>query len=150
MGHFSPNCPNAQNTQKTGITQFLDDLGRRVRPHLLRNVKLKIIDYFRCVPPHDLGYLGPVPQIFLMLKYPKVGIIWFTDSFYTRLKSDWMWNVVLTSVYSCFYAVIKIILFSFKICMNVDNWARLLSCAISNFVVKDIFVEQPFILINPV
>ena len=54
-------------------------------------------------------------------------------------------NLVLIPVYSCFYAVIKIILFSFRICMNVNNWARLLSYVISNFVMKDIFVEQFFV-----
>ena len=45
---------------KRGITQSSDDLGRRVSLHLIRNVELiKTMDYFRSVPPHDLGYLGP-------------------------------------------------------------------------------------------
>ena len=33
--------------------------------------------------------------------------------------------------------------------MNIDNGARFLSYVISNFVMKDIFVEQFFVLINP-
>ena len=41
---------------QTDITQSLDDLGRRVRPHLMWNIQLKTMDYFRCVLPHDLGY----------------------------------------------------------------------------------------------
>ena len=49
--------------KKTGITQLSDDLGRIVRPNLMWNVmwnvELEAIDYFRHVPPHDLGYLGP-------------------------------------------------------------------------------------------
>ena len=52
--------PYYPSTKKTGITQSLDDLGRRVRHHLMWNVELKTMNYFRCVPPHDLGYLGPV------------------------------------------------------------------------------------------
>ena len=45
---------------KKGITQSSDDVGRRVRPHLMWNVELKTMDYFRHVHPHDLEYLGPV------------------------------------------------------------------------------------------
>ena len=33
--------------------------------------------------------------------------------------------------------------------MNIDNGARLLSYVTSNFVMKGIFVEQFFVLINP-
>ena len=33
--------------------------------------------------------------------------------------------------------------------MNINNYARLLSYVISNFVMKDIIVEQSFVLINP-
>ena len=56
----SPKLPYCPSTQNTGITQSLDDLGNRVRPHLMWNVELKTMDYFRHVHPHDLGYLGPV------------------------------------------------------------------------------------------
>ena len=42
------------------LTKPSDDLGRRVRPHLMWNVELKTMDYLRCVPPHDIGYLDPV------------------------------------------------------------------------------------------
>ena len=45
---------------KTGITQLSDDLDRKVRPHLMWNLELKTMDYFLCVPAHDLGYLSPV------------------------------------------------------------------------------------------
>ena len=77
-------------TQKTGITQSSDDLCRRVRPHLMRNVELKTMDYLRCVPPNDLGIWVQFPQIYLMPKYPKAGITQPSDGFYTRLESDWM------------------------------------------------------------
>ena len=33
--------------------------------------------------------------------------------------------------------------------MNVDNSAKLLSYVMSNFVMKYVFVEQFFVLINP-
>ena len=33
--------------------------------------------------------------------------------------------------------------------MNVNNWARLLHYVIPNFVMKDFFVEQFFVLTNP-
>ena len=33
--------------------------------------------------------------------------------------------------------------------MDVEKWIRLLSYVISNFVMKDIFMEQFFVLINP-
>ena len=58
-------------------------------------------------------------------------------------------DFVLLFVYSCFYVVIKIILFSFRIYMNVDNETRLLSYIISNFVMEVISVEQFFVLLNP-
>ena len=60
----------------------------------------------------------------------------------------------LLSVYSCFdvvmgYVYVKILLFCFRICMEIANGTKLLSYVISNFVMKDIFVEQFFALINP-
>ena len=58
-------------------------------------------------------------------------------------------DFVLLFVYSCFYVVIKITLFSFRIYMNVDNETRLLSYIISNFVMEVISVEQFFVLLNP-
>ena len=36
-------------------------------------------------------------------------------------------NFILIYVYSCFYVVMEINLFSFRICMNDDNWSRILS-----------------------
>ena len=62
FGPFPPqkSTQSSPSTQKTGITQSSDDLGRRVRLHLMRNVELKNMDYFRHVSPHDLGYLDPV------------------------------------------------------------------------------------------
>ena len=60
FGPFPQKLPKCPSTQKTGITQPSDDLGRRARPHLMWNVELKTMDYFRHVPPHDLGYLGPI------------------------------------------------------------------------------------------
>ena len=60
----------------------------------------------------------------------------------------------LLSVYSCFdvvmvYVYVKILSFCFRICMKIANGTKLLSYVISNFVMKDIFVEQFFALINP-
>ena len=86
-------------TQKTVVTQSLGDLCRGVRPYLMWKVELKTMDYFRCVLPHDLGCLGLVSQIYLMPKYPKAGITQPTDSVYTRLRSDWMWNLLLKTLY---------------------------------------------------
>ena len=45
------------------------------------------------------GTLIQFPQIYLMLKYLTAAMTWPTDSFYTRLRSDWMWNVVLKTLY---------------------------------------------------
>ena len=76
---FLPNCPNeCPSTQKTGITQLNYQMildGRKVRPHLIWNVELKTLDYFRCVLSHDLGIWVQFPQIYLMPKYPKTAIL---------------------------------------------------------------------------
>ena len=58
-------------------------------------------------------------------------------------------DFALLSLYSSFYVVIKILLFSFRISRNVDDGARLLSYVISNFIMKEIFAEQFFVLIDP-
>ena len=58
-------------------------------------------------------------------------------------------DFALLSLYSSFYVVIKVLLFSFRISMNVDDGARLLSYVISNFIMKEIFAEQFFVLIDP-
>ena len=77
--------------KKIDVTQSLGNLHRRVRPNLRENVELKTMDCFRCVPPHDLGYLGPASNLpDAQISYPKTGITRPTDSFYTRLRSDWM------------------------------------------------------------
>ena len=57
FGPLFPKLPECASTQKISITQSLDDFGRWVGPHLMWNVELKTIDYFRRVPPHDLEYL---------------------------------------------------------------------------------------------
>ena len=90
-------------TQKTGITQSSDDLSKRVRPHLMWNVELKTLVYFRCIPPHDPGYLGPVFQIYLMPKYSKTGKTSSSDSFYVWLRTDRIWKVVLKTICITFY-----------------------------------------------
>ena len=54
------------------------------------------------------------------------------------------------SAYSCFYIVIKLLLFCFSMYMNVDNRTRLLSNVKSSFIMKDIYGEQFLVLINPV
>ena len=45
---------------ETGIIEASDDLGIKVKSHLMLNKALKILDYFSCVPVYDLGYLGQV------------------------------------------------------------------------------------------
>ena len=63
LGHWGPastNCPNTPKYHETGITKPSDSFDTSIRPRLMWNVKLEILDYFPCVPAHDLGYLGPV------------------------------------------------------------------------------------------
>ena len=59
LGPISQNCPNVY---KTGITQTSDELNTRISPQLMGYVELKTMDYFSCIPEHDLGYSG---QVFL-------------------------------------------------------------------------------------
>ena len=59
LGPISPNCLNAQIPYGY-ITKRSDDLGIRIRPHLMLNEELKTLDYFLCVLAPDFGYLGPV------------------------------------------------------------------------------------------
>ena len=56
---------------------------------------------------------------------------------------------VLISVYSCFYVVIKSLVFFFRICMNIGIRTIILSYVLSNSVMRYIFVKQFFVLINP-
>ena len=69
------------------------------------------------------------PQIYLMSKYPNAAITWPTNSLYKiKIWLDVKWGAEsfeLFSVYFCFYVAIEIIFFSFGICMNVNNWARI-------------------------
>ena len=60
FGSYFPKLPKCSNTHKTDTTKPSDDLGIRVRRHLMLNEELKSSDYFSCVSVHDLGYLGPV------------------------------------------------------------------------------------------
>ena len=52
-----PELPKSPNTCETGITLLLDGLDTRVR-HYLINVELKTLNYFMCVPAHDLEVFG--------------------------------------------------------------------------------------------
>ena len=48
------------STYKAVIAEPSDHLGIRLTPPLMLNEELKTLDYFSCVPAHELGYLGPV------------------------------------------------------------------------------------------
>ena len=60
FGFCFPKLPQWSHIYKTAITKPSDNLSIIVRPHLVLNEELKILDYFSCVPAHDLGYSGPV------------------------------------------------------------------------------------------
>ena len=48
------------------------------------------MDYFRSILPHDLEYLGLISPILPDAQYPNTAITRPTDSFYKRLRSNWM------------------------------------------------------------
>ena len=58
------------NNHRTGITEALDDLGIKVNSHLMLNKALKTLDYFSCVPVHDLEILDPVSPNCANIKVP--------------------------------------------------------------------------------
>ena len=68
LGPVSQNCPNVY---KTGITQTSDELNIRISPQLMGYVELKTMDYFSCIPEHDLGYSGQVFLNCLNTQIPK-------------------------------------------------------------------------------
>ena len=96
LGPFPPKLPQSPSTQRTGINQSSDNLSKRVRPHLMWNVELNTLGMFLYV---IWGTWVHFLQIYLMPKYPIAATTWPTDSFYTRLRSDWMWSVVLKTLY---------------------------------------------------
>ena len=62
LGPVSQNCPNTEYLE-TGIAQPTESPETRVKSHLMWNKELKTLDYFSCVPAHDLGYSDPVSWI---------------------------------------------------------------------------------------
>ena len=56
-----PKLPQYPSTCETGIARPAEGPDTRVRSHLMWNKELKTLDYFSCVPAHDLGYSGPFP-----------------------------------------------------------------------------------------
>ena len=133
IGSFFPELLYGPSTQKTGVTQYSDDLNRRVRPYLMWNVELKTLDYFRCVLLHDLRYLSSFPKLTWCpnaLKKVKCDpLIAFICGLNLIGCEMWYWKLCIAFCEFLFHVVLKI-LFSFRICMNVANWARFLSYAI--------------------
>ena len=95
-----PKLPQYLSTCETGIAPLTDDLDTRVRSHLMWNKELKTLDYFSCVPGHDLGYLGPIssngPNTLVPVK--QVYIAWPTEGPNTRVRSNLMWNKELKTL----------------------------------------------------
>ena len=71
------------------------------------------MDSFRCVPPHDLGYLARISPNLPDAKYPKADppMSFIKDKIGLDVKCD-AENFELISVYSCFYVAIKIVFLS--------------------------------------
>ena len=61
QGHF-PQIAKYPSTCEIGIGQPTEGCDTRARSHLMWIKEMKILDYFPCVPAHDLGYSGPVSQ----------------------------------------------------------------------------------------
>ena len=59
-GPVSLNCPQYPSTCDTGTVLPTEGPDTRLRSHLMWDKELKTLDYFSCVPAHDLGHLGPV------------------------------------------------------------------------------------------
>ena len=63
FGVFGPNFPKFPqypSTCETGIARPIEGSDTGVRSHLMRNKELKTLDYFSCVPAHDVGYSDPI------------------------------------------------------------------------------------------
>ena len=62
LGYLGPVSPYCSNTwvHETGIARPKEGPDTRVRSHLMWNKELKTLNYFSCVPAHDLMYFGPV------------------------------------------------------------------------------------------
>ena len=60
LGPVSFNCPQYPSTCDTGTVLPTEGPDTRLRSHMMWNKELKTLDYFSCVPAHDLGYLGAV------------------------------------------------------------------------------------------
>ena len=91
-----PKVPQYLNTCKTSITRYTEDLYTGVRSHLVSNKKLKTLDYFSCVSPHDLG--SSLPKL---SQYPctcKTGIARLTGSLETKIRSHLMRNKKLKTL----------------------------------------------------
>ena len=55
-----PKLPQYPSTSETGIAQPTEGPDTSVRFHFIWKKKLKTLDYFSCIPAHDLVYSSPV------------------------------------------------------------------------------------------
>ena len=105
FGPSFPKLPQHPSTCETGsIARPTEGPDTRVRSHLMWNKELKTLDYFSCVPAHDLGYLGPISPKFP--QYPstcETGIVQPMGPPDTRVRSNYlMWNKELKTLnYLC-------------------------------------------------
>ena len=87
FGPSFPKLPQCPNTCETSITQALEGLDTRGKANLMWNLKLKTLDYFSCVPVHNLGYLGSVsPNLRQYLGNCETGIIQPTEDLDTSIR----------------------------------------------------------------
>ena len=91
-----PKLPQYPSTCKTGIAWPTEGPDTRVRSHLMWNKELKTLDYFSCVPAHNLRYSGPVSP-----NCPttcETVIIWPIEGLDTSVRSRLMWNKELKTL----------------------------------------------------
>ena len=102
-----PKLPQYPSTCETGIARPTEGNDTRVRSHLMWNKELKTLDYFSCVPAHDLGYSAPVsPNCWNTWVTVKQVITQSTEGPDTRARSHLMWNKELKTwdYFSCVLA----------------------------------------------
>ena len=88
-----------QGIYKFKCDNFLSDILLQYPNLNDSNNCVELKTYFKCLPSHDLKYWVEFSQIYLMYKYPKPGITWPFESFYTWWRPDWIWNVMLKTVH---------------------------------------------------
>ena len=101
-----PKLPQHLNDWGTGITQHTEVVDTRVKFHLIWNKKLKSLLW---IAFHVFLHVTWSIQA----QFPKIKI-WL----YLKYAVE---NFISIFVCSCFYVVIKVILFSFRICMIIGQ-----------------------------